>query len=92
MEDIIICRCQEVTEQEIIDAVHEGATTVDGVKRRTRACMGLCRERTCGRLVERIVARESGRSAAEVTPQHSRMPVRPVKIGTFGGDGDACAL
>lgn len=42
MEDIIICRCQEVTEQEIIDAVHEGATTVDGVKRRTRACMGLC--------------------------------------------------
>lgn len=45
MEDIIICRCQEVTEQEIIDAVHEGATTVDGVKRRTRVCMGLCRER-----------------------------------------------
>lgn len=42
MEDIIICRCQEVTEQEIIDSVHEGATTVDGVKRRTRACMGLC--------------------------------------------------
>lgn len=42
MEDIIICRCQEVTEQEIIDAVHEGATTVDGIKRRTRACMGLC--------------------------------------------------
>lgn len=44
MEDIIICRCQEVTEQEIIDAVHEGATTVDGVKRRTRACMGLCQK------------------------------------------------
>ncbi len=88
MEDIIICRCQEVTEQEIIDAVHEGATTVDGVKRRTRACMGLCQGKTCGRLVERIVARESGRGAAEVTPQHSRMPVRPVKIGTFGGDGD----
>ena len=42
MEDIIICRCQEVTEQEIIDSVHEGATTVDSVKRRTRACMGLC--------------------------------------------------
>ena len=37
---------------------------------------------------KRIVARESGRGAAEVTPQHSRMPVRPVKIGTFGGDGD----
>lgn len=88
MEDIIICRCQEVTEQEIIDAVHEGACTADGVKRRTRACMGLCQGKTCGRLVERIVARESGRSAAEVVPHKSRMPVRPVKIGVLGGQHD----
>ena len=40
--DIIICRCQEVTRQEILDAIEQGATTVDGVKRRTRAGMGLC--------------------------------------------------
>ena len=37
--DIIICRCQEVTRQEILDAIEQGATTVDGVKRRTRAGM-----------------------------------------------------
>ena len=35
--DIIICRCQEVTRQEILDAIADGAVTVDGVKRRTRA-------------------------------------------------------
>ena len=48
--DIIICRCQEVTRQEILDAIEQGATTVDGVKRRTRAGMGLCQGKTCERL------------------------------------------
>ena len=41
-EELIICRCQEVTQGEILEAIKDGATTVDGVKRRTRACMGLC--------------------------------------------------
>lgn len=88
-EEVLICRCQEVTEQEILDAIHDGATTVDGVKRRTRACMGLCQGKTCGRLVQRIVAQETGKDPAEVLPQKSRMPVRPVKISVFGGDSDA---
>ena len=44
-QDIIICRCREVTEEEIVQAVRDGASTVDGVKRRTKACMGLCQER-----------------------------------------------
>lgn len=35
-KDIIICRCQEVSRQEILDAIADGALTVDGVKRRTR--------------------------------------------------------
>ena len=40
-DELIICRCQEVTQAEILEAIKDGATTVDGVKRRTRACMGL---------------------------------------------------
>ena len=72
-----------------MDAIRDGATTVDGVKRRTRACMGLCQGKTCGRLVQRIVAQETGKDPAEVLPQKSRMPVRPVKISVFGGDSDA---
>ena len=88
-EEVLICRCQEVTEQEILDAIRDGATTVDGVKRRTRACMGLCQGKTCGRLVQRIVAQETGKDPAEVLPQKSRMPVRPVKISVFGVDSDS---
>ncbi|MGI6117998.1 MAG: (2Fe-2S)-binding protein [Bilifractor sp.] len=82
-EDVIICRCQEVTEQEIVEAIRDGATTVDGVKRRTRACMGLCQGKTCERLIQRIIARETGRNPAEIAPNNARMPARPITVGTF---------
>ena len=77
-----------MTEKEILDAIADGATTVDGVKRRTKACMGLCQGKTCGRLVQNIVARETGQKPADVLPQKSRMPARPVKLGVFGGSED----
>ncbi len=88
MEDLIVCRCQEVSEKEILDAIKDGATTVDGVKRRTHACMGLCQGKTCSRLVQNIVARETGISPSEIPPQKSRMPVRPIRMGMFKGGND----
>ncbi|MDR3119766.1 MAG: (2Fe-2S)-binding protein [Clostridiales bacterium] len=88
MTEILICRCQEITREDIRRAVEDGATTVDGVKRRTRACMGLCQGKTCERLVQGIIAELTGKSRAEILPQKSRMPVRPVKIGLLGGADD----
>ena len=88
MEDLIICRCQEVTKQDILDAIADGATTVDGVKRRTRAGMGLCQGKTCERLVAKIISEETGKPMAEILPPKSRIPVRPVKIGIIGGADD----
>ena len=43
----IICRCEEITEDEIIKSINDGASTVDEVKKFTRAGMGLCQGRTC---------------------------------------------
>ena len=83
---LLICRCQEVTEAEIKAAIADGATTVDGVKRRTRAGMGLCQGKTCGRLVQQMITRQTGQNPAEVLPMKSRMPARPVKISSFGGN------
>lgn len=59
----IICRCEEVSEGEILDAVRGplGATTLDGVKRRTRAGMGRCQSGFCSPRVMDILARELGR-------------------------------
>ena len=58
----IICRCETITEGEILDAIHRllGATTLDGIKRRTRAGMGRCQAGFCMPKVMDILARELG--------------------------------
>ena len=65
----IICRCETVTEGEIVDAIKApaGARDVDGVKRRTRAGMGRCQGGFCGSKVVEILARELGVSINEIT-------------------------
>ncbi len=58
----VICRCEMVTEGEIIDAIRRplGAVTTDGIKRRTRAGMGRCQSGFCNPKVVEILARELG--------------------------------
>ena len=87
-EDILICRCKEVTKAEIIEAIKDGATTIDGVKRRTKAGMGLCKGKTCERLVAKIISEQTGISMEELIPATKRIPVRPIKIGIIGGSED----
>jgi len=64
----VICRCETITEGEIVDAIRRpcGATTVDGVKRRTRAGMGRCQGGFCGPRVIEILSRELGIPVPEV--------------------------
>lgn len=56
----VICRCETITEGEIVDAIRRplGAKTVDAVKRRVRAGMGRCQAGFCGPRVLEILARE----------------------------------
>ena len=65
----MICRCEMITEGEIIDAVTRplGAKSLDGVKRRTRAGMGRCQGGFCAPRVMEIIARERGVDITEVT-------------------------
>lgn len=65
----VICRCESITEGEILDAIRRtpGARSLDGVKRRTRAGMGRCQGGFCGPRVLEILARELGCSPEAVT-------------------------
>ena len=56
-----------VTEGEIVEAIRRGATTIDGVKFRTRAGMGRCQRGFCGPRVVEILARELNIKPTEVT-------------------------
>lgn len=69
----VICRCETVTEAEIIAAIKApcGAKTVDGVKRRTRAGMGRCQGGFCGPRVTQILARELGIPVPEVLKERA---------------------
>ena len=82
-DDLIICRCEEITRGEIKEAIRNGMQTVSGVKRITRAGMGLCQGQTCERLVTQILAKELGRPPAELEPLTARAPVRPLPLSVF---------
>ena len=82
-DDLIICRCEEITKGEIKDAIRNGMQTLSGIKRITRAGMGLCQGQTCQRLVTQIIAQELGQSTAEIEPTTARGPVRPLSLAVF---------
>ena len=65
----VICRCETVTEGEIVDAIRRtpGARSVDGVKRRVRAGMGRCQGGFCSPRVMEILARELGVDQSAIT-------------------------
>lgn len=63
----VVCRCEHVTEGEVIEAVCRGATTLDGVKYRTRAGMGRCQGGFCTPHIIRILGRELGIRVEDVT-------------------------
>ena len=65
----IICRCEMISEGEILDAIRRplGAKSLDGVKRRTRAGMGRCQSGFCSPRTMEILSRELGISMEEIT-------------------------
>lgn len=81
MNDDIICRCEEISEGQIRDAIRQGATTINEIKRWTRSGMGLCQGRTCRRLMERILSEETGERINDIAPSTYRQPVRPIRMG-----------
>ena len=65
----IVCRCETVTEGEILDAIRRNpkATDLDGVKRRTRAQMGRCQGGFCSPYITELLAKEMGIAYEQVT-------------------------
>ncbi len=79
----VICRCEEVTEEDIVAAYRAGYRTVDEIKRKLRCGMGPCQGRTCSQLILSLLARLSGQSQAELAPAMTRPPLKPTPLGAF---------
>ena len=88
----IICRCESITEGEILDAIHRplGARSLDGVKRRVRAGMGRCQGGFCAPRVMEILSRELNIPMEEITKSGgaSKLIVGVNKDSLEGGAGN----
>ena len=84
-EDVLICRCEEVTEAEIMAAIRSGCRTIASIKRMTRAGMGACQGRSCGRLIRQILVREKLIAPDAAEADKSRFPVVPCELGRLTG-------
>ncbi|MDD3185207.1 MAG: NAD(P)/FAD-dependent oxidoreductase [Anaerostipes sp.] len=73
----IICRCETITEGEIVDAIHRPipATSIDAVKRRCNAGMGRCQGGFCGPRVQEIISRELNIPLADVPQDRKGMNI-----------------
>lgn len=86
-DNMLVCRCEEVTKGEIRKAIHDGIFTMEEMRRYLRSGMGLCQGQTCSKLVKGIMASELRVSPAEIEPASSRAPMRPIEMKILAEDG-----
>jgi NADPH-dependent 2,4-dienoyl-CoA reductase/sulfur reductase-like enzyme len=79
--DTIVCPCEGVSASQVTACLDEGLDHVNAVKAATRAGMGSCQGRACGRQIAALVARRSGTPLGELAAFTPRPPVRPVPLG-----------
>jgi NADPH-dependent 2,4-dienoyl-CoA reductase/sulfur reductase-like enzyme len=78
--DTIVCRCEEVTANDILDSVAIGATGPNQLKAYRRTGMGPCQGRLCGLTVTELMAQARGKSPQEIGYYRLRAPVKPITL------------
>lgn len=81
--EIIICRCEDLTQEEIRAAIEDGYTDFEELKRYLRVSMGPCQGRTCIPLVRRELARYHGVPVNDIAIPTNRPPGGNVLFGTI---------
>ncbi|MDD2452988.1 MAG: (2Fe-2S)-binding protein [Synergistaceae bacterium] len=87
-DQIYVCRCEEVTLEEIDEWIDKGYDTVEELKRVLRVGMGPCQGRGCQDILMREIAKKTGKHISEVEPATVRPPAKPIKIGLLAEGGE----
>ncbi len=82
-DDTIICRCEDITRAEIDAWIERGITTIDEMKRLSRATMGPCQGRTCRQLIMQEIAAKTGQPVSEIKLPTFRQPLRGITLGAI---------
>ncbi|MHB8946925.1 MAG: (2Fe-2S)-binding protein [Bacillota bacterium] len=81
--EVIICRCEDITAEEVRKLIADGYRTPDEIKRLSRCGMGQCQGRTCRNLVLQEISAATGRDVKDIPMATFRPPTKPVKLGLF---------
>ena len=82
-DNIVICRCEEITKGEIRRAIFDGMFTMTEIRRFLRAGMGICQGRSCERITRNILEREMGGKSAGIPGFTCRGPARPTEAASY---------
>jgi len=85
-EKTFICRCEDLTKEEIEQAISEGYITLEELKCKLRLGMGPCQGRGCLLLTRRILCQKLGKKPAEINIPTTRPPEIPVSLGTLASE------
>ena len=80
---VFVCRCEDVTLEEIERAIEAGCKELGDLKRLLRCGMGPCQGRTCMKQIAQILSQKTGKPISELTFPTTRSPIRPVPLGIF---------
>lgn len=80
-EEIIVCRCEEITLREIREAIKSGHTSLDELKRLLRVTMGPCQGRGCREIILREISLLTKKPIEKVEPGRFRPPAKPLPMG-----------
>ncbi|NJD98259.1 (2Fe-2S)-binding protein [Thermococcus sp. LS1] len=84
----IVCRCNDVTVEDIERLIDSGITDIEEIKRLLRIGMGPCQGRTCIPIVISILARKTGKRHEDIPLPKSRVPIMPVRVEVLVGGAD----
>jgi len=87
-DETIICRCEDVTWGEVRKLLDKGYTSLNEIKRITRAGMGRCQGKTCRNILLREIAKYCNKRIEEIEITTFRPPTKPIKLGALAGDND----
>ncbi|XFA99001.1 (2Fe-2S)-binding protein [Candidatus Izemoplasma sp. B36] len=87
-KDIIICRCEDVTLEDIHQCLEQGYTTFEEIKRILRIGMGPCQGQTCSILVQREIAKFLGKKVEDVKTHKTRPLTTGVVLEDIAGAKD----
>lgn len=81
--ETIVCRCSDITLDQVRDIIASGVTDLQEIKRITRLGMGRCQGKTCMPIVMRELANFTGQEMKDIAPATFRPPVRGIKLGAI---------